>query len=425
VIVAFAAVAFGWSSVATASSARPVPLVGRGSVLIGSDQPLSGPAAIGYGEIAPASKAFFEYVNAHGGVYGRRIDYTYLDDANDPTKALDDEKQLVNSDHVFAVFNAFGVITHQAVVGFLNRSRVPDLFVGSSCACWNQPSRHPETFGFGANYTLEGRLMGHYIARAFPRAKVAYIWEDDQCCQQAVRELDEEIPRSRVVTRQTFTISDLLKPGGLLAQVKTAHADGARVVVLDTLAPAATALVLLDAASIGYHPTIADTFRLSADPTTVAAWIARYSAGKGSPVLENGLITQDYLPAATDTADPWIRAFRRIHEAYEPNTPFDNMTVYGMAAAYTITQALRQAGRNPTRQSIIATIDHGAANASGPALVGLRDSVRDHDGYPGEQIGKITNDKLVLSGPVYEAGLSGPLTAHQAARSPLPTWLPR
>jgi ABC-type branched-subunit amino acid transport system substrate-binding protein len=394
-------------------------------VLIGSDQPLSGPAAIGYGEIAPASRAFFEYVNAHGGVYGRRIHYTYLDDANDPTKALDDEKQLVNSDHAFAVFNAFGVITHQAVVGFLNRAHVPDLFVGSSCACWNQPSRHPETFGFGANYTLEGRLMGRYIARAFPRAKVAYIWEDDQCCQQAVRELDQEIPRSRVVTRQTFTISDLLKADGLLAQVQAARADGARLVVLDALAPAATALLLLDAASIGYHPTIADTFRLSADPTTVASWIARYSAGKGSPALENGLVTQDYLPSATDTADPWIRAFRRIHKAYEPDTPFDNMTVYGMAAAYTFTQALRQAGRNPTRQSIIAAIDHGAVNTGGPALVALRDGVRDHDGYPGEQIGRIANGKLVLSGPVYEAGLSGPVTAHQAARSPLPTWLQR
>jgi branched-chain amino acid transport system substrate-binding protein len=155
----------------------------------------------------------------------------------------------------------------------------------------------------------------------------------------------------------------------------------------------------------------------------VAGWIARYSAGKGSPALENGLVTQDYLPSATGTANPWIRAFRRIHENHEPDAPFDNMTVYGMAAAYTFTQALRQAGRDPTRQSIIAAIDHGAVNTSGPALVALRDSVRDHDGYPGEQIGRIANRKLVLSGPVYETGLSGPVTAHRAARSPLPTWL--
>jgi len=66
-----------------------------------------------------------------------------------------------------------------------------------------------------------------------------------------VRALDEEIPRSRVVTLQAFTIADLLTGSRLLPKVKAAQAAGARVLVLDTLAPAATALVLLDAASIG------------------------------------------------------------------------------------------------------------------------------------------------------------------------------
>jgi len=111
-------------------------------------------------------------------VDGRKINYTYLDDANDAAKAVADEKKLVFSDHVFAVFNAFGVTTHDAVVDFLNAHAVPDLFVGSSCACWNEPRRHPDTFGFGTNYTVEGRLMGHYVARTFPASKIAYIWED-------------------------------------------------------------------------------------------------------------------------------------------------------------------------------------------------------------------------------------------------------
>jgi branched-chain amino acid transport system substrate-binding protein len=130
--------------------------------------PLSSPTAIGYGEIAPASKAFFAHVNSHGGVDGRKINYTYLDDSYDAAKAVADEKKLVFTDHVFAIFNAFGVTTQDAVVGFLNAQAVPDLFVGSSCACWNQPGRHPDTFGFGTNHTVEGRLMGHYVARTFP-----------------------------------------------------------------------------------------------------------------------------------------------------------------------------------------------------------------------------------------------------------------
>ena len=113
-------------------------------MLIGSDQPVTGPAAPGYGEIAPASRAFFEFVNAHGGVHHRTINYTFLDDTNEPARAVADENELVFGDHVFAFFNAFGLTTHEAVVEDLNSEGVPDLFVGSSCACWNEPIRHPE-----------------------------------------------------------------------------------------------------------------------------------------------------------------------------------------------------------------------------------------------------------------------------------------
>jgi ABC-type branched-subunit amino acid transport system substrate-binding protein len=394
--------------------AADTPGITPTNVLIGSDQPLSGPASFGYGEIAPASRAFFDYVNAHGGVNGRTITYTYLDDGDVPAQAVADEDQLVAKDHVFAIFNAFGFSTHAAVVQQLNAERVPDLFVGSSCACWNEPRVHPDTFGFGGNYDLEGRLLGSYVASAFPAHKIGYIWEDDSCCQKSVTELNREIPASSVVSEQPFTIGDLSAASELLPQVKAVQASGAQLLVLDTLAPAAVAEVLLDASRIGYHPEILDTFRLSADPATVAGWIGRLSGGNASPDLENGLVTQDYLPASNDTANAWITLFRKIHDAYEPNEPFDNMTVYGMAAAYTFTRALEHAGTNPTRRSIVAAIDSGAVNSAGPGLVQLDDSAQDHDGYPGEEIGTVQNGGIVLSGPVRYVGRSGKVAARPA-----------
>jgi ABC-type branched-subunit amino acid transport system substrate-binding protein len=420
-IAAAGLAAAAWGIPAAASSAAtagvlaapaPAPGVTPTSVLIGSDQPLTGVSATGYGEIAPASRAFFEYVNARGGVHGRAIDYVYLDDASDPATAVSDENQLVSADRVFAYFNGFGVTEHAAVVGSLNALGVPDLFVGSSCECWNEPLQHPETFGFGTDYPDEGRLLGSYVARTFPAAKVGYIWESSSagCCQQGVQELDEEIPSAQVVTRQPFTLADL-SAGRLLPQVRAAKTAGARVLVLDTLAPAATAEALLDAASLGYHPQILDTFRLSAGPVTVGGLIERFSGDTTSPALENGLITQDYLPSASDTASPWIALFRQIHDTYQPQAPFDNMTVYGMAAAYAFTRALQAAGPHPTRQSIVAAVDFGAVNVGGPGLIGLDDSPLNHDGYPGEQIGTVDNGGIVLSGPVYLTHDNGPVLA--------------
>ncbi|HEY7919775.1 MAG TPA: ABC transporter substrate-binding protein, partial [Streptosporangiaceae bacterium] len=73
------------------------------TITIGSHQPLTGVAAPGFDEIAPASNAYFQYVNAHGGIYGRKIVYKYLDDKYDPTNTVSVVKQLVLQDNVYAI----------------------------------------------------------------------------------------------------------------------------------------------------------------------------------------------------------------------------------------------------------------------------------------------------------------------------------
>jgi ABC-type branched-subunit amino acid transport system substrate-binding protein len=400
------------AAAANTDARASAPGVTATSVLIGSDQPFTGSAAAGYGEIAPASRAFFDFVNDHGGVFGRRISYNVLDDASNPATAAADERQLVSGVGVFAYLNGFGVTEHAAIVDDLNAQGVPDLFVGSSCECWNQPRQRPDTFGFGTDYREEGRLLGNYVAHRFPTAKIGYIWENTSpgCCQPGVRGLDSEIPASQVVTRQPFT-TDELSVDRLLPQVRTAQAAGAQVLILDTLAPSAVALALLDAASMGYHPTILDTFRLSADPVIVGGLLQRFSGGKAGPALEDGLITQDYLPSAADTHNPWISLFRQIHDTYEAKAPFDNLTVYGMAAAYEFTRALRAAGPKPTRQSIVAAVNAGRVNVGGPGLVPLDYSPLNHAGYAGEQIGVVHNGVIMLNGPAFVTHDDDPIIA--------------
>jgi branched-chain amino acid transport system substrate-binding protein len=153
-VLALGLVACGGSSSGGGSSSKggantaSAPGVTATTVTIGSHQPLTGVAAPGYSEIAPASNAYFKYVNAHGGVNGRKIIYKYLDDGYNPAKTVTVVHQLVLQDKVFAVFNGLGTPTHQQVVPFLNQQKVPDLFVASGCLCWNAPSTAPETFGW-------------------------------------------------------------------------------------------------------------------------------------------------------------------------------------------------------------------------------------------------------------------------------------
>src|SRR6059058_5652275 len=100
-------------------------------IKIGSTQPLTGPAAPGYSEIAPAANAYFKYINANGGINNRKIIYKYLDDGYNPTNTVAQTRKLLTQDKVFSIFNALGTPTHQKVYGLLNQQKVPDLFVAS------------------------------------------------------------------------------------------------------------------------------------------------------------------------------------------------------------------------------------------------------------------------------------------------------
>ena len=362
------------------------------SITIGSHQPLTGVAAPGYDEIAPSSKALFDDVNAHGGVNGRKITYTYQDDGYNPTNTATVVRSLVLQDNVFGIFNGLGTPTHLAAQQFLNSERVPDLFVASGCDCWNNPSKYPYTSGYQTDYTIEGKITGQYIQNNLAGKKVGYLYQNDDFGQGGVQGLDQQIPKSSVVTRQTYVPTNL----DVGPQVAALQSSGAEVAVLYTVPPF-TALTLAAAAKIGYHPQWV-TSSVSADPTTVGGLL------KGTSMLE-GLVSSSYLPSPNDTSNPWVQTYMRIHNQYVPNLPFDGNTVYGMSVAYTFVKLMQQAGTNPTRQSVVNALK--TANLTGPGLVPI--SYSGASGYTGVQMGTISGGKFTLSGPRYTATDNGPI----------------
>src|SRR3954462_14361637 len=174
------------------------------TITIGSTQPLTGIAAPGYSEIAPASKAYFDFINANGGINGRQIVYKYVDDGYDPSKTVTQTKKLILTDKVFAIFNALGTPTHEKVVDFLNQQKVPDLFVASGCLCWDDPTKHPYTFGWQPDYTVEGKILGKYLNAKFPGKKFAYFYQNDDFGQNGLKGLDTQIPKGQVVAREGY-----------------------------------------------------------------------------------------------------------------------------------------------------------------------------------------------------------------------------
>ena len=350
----------GSSSAALTASA---PGITATTITIGSHQPLTGPAAPGYSEIAPASAAYFAYVNAHGGVYGRKITYKYLDDGYNPTQTATVVRQLVLQDNVYAIFDGLGTPTHLAVQSFLNAQKVPDVFVASGCDCWNQPTADPETFGWQLDYIREGKILGQYVAKHFAGKKIGYFYQDDEFGMDGVKGLDYEIPKSMVVSRQSYVATNV----NVAPQVAALRASGAQVVVSFSI-PAFTALLKLNSLKLGFSPTLVVS-NVGSDPITLSGLLESFAKQGGATVNGNaltaGIITDGYAPSVGDTSNSWIALFKKIHDQYDAKAPFDGNVLYGMAVAYTFVQAMLKAGRNPTRADLVSAINAGLPQ--GPA----------------------------------------------------------
>jgi ABC-type branched-subunit amino acid transport system substrate-binding protein len=386
------------------------------SILIGSHQPLTGIAAPGYSEIAPAEDALYQYVNAQGGVNGRKIQFKYVDDMYNPANTPTVVRQLVLQDNVFAIVSGLGTPTHETVLQYLNANRVPDLFVASGCDCWNSAKKNPYTFGYQTDYTIEAKILGKYVTDHFNGQKVAYIYQNDDVGQGALQGLRQQIPSSAVVAKQPYSVNDLLAPSGLANQVSAVKAAGAQVVVLFTV-NFGTASVLKAAAQIDYHPQFVVS-SIGSDPPIVGGLL-----GSANASLENGVISDSYLPSEFDMSNPWISLFKKIHDKYDASKPFDGNTVYGMSAGYLFVQALRSAGKNPTRQSVVNLLNTKGSSYRGPGLVPLGFSKNYHGGYLGAQIATINNGSITTTGPVYVTHDTGPITTYSTPQPAPPAKL--
>jgi ABC-type branched-subunit amino acid transport system substrate-binding protein len=379
------------------ASAQSTPGVTSTSITIGATVPLTGPAAPGYDEIAPAMDAVFAWANAHGGVYGRKIHYIYLDDQYNPANTATLTRKLVLQDNIFADVGSLGTPTQAAVQAFLNAQKIPQLFIESGCNCWSDP-RYPDSFGWQPPYTVEGKILGAYVKAHFGGKKVGYLYQDDEFGQDFVKGLDMEIPSSSVVSRQTYDAATLSGP--LSNQVAALKAAGAQVVAMATI-PAATALTMLPATSIGYFPQYVIS-NVGSDAPTVGPLLEAYTkAGHGTAAevkaaagLLKGVITDAYIPIESQASNPWVKIDAKLLKDYAPSVyakyGLDENTIYGVDLALTVVQALQAAGKDLTRAGLISAIENSGKNFVTPGYVPLSYSDSDHYGIQGAEVTELS-----------------------------------
>lgn len=355
------------------------------TVTIGGHFPLTGVAAPGYSEIPSGHQAYYDFVNAQGGVHGRQIEWLVEDDGYNPTNTSSVTEKLVLENEIFAMVSGLGTPPHNAVVDYLRDEQIPDLFVSSGSLQWgDDPATYPMTFGWQTDYESEGKIIGQWVAENMPDAKVGLFLQDDDFGEDGEKGVRQYLPNDQIVSVQRYT-SGNTDIGPQIAALQASGAD----VVLGFTVPSYTALSQLASMRLGYQPQWFYS-NVGSDPALVGGLLSQFAQGSvdGASVLD-GVLTTEYLPSLDETDDPWIKLFTRVWDEHGNGQPLTNYRLYGMSQAYTFVQTLMAAGQDLTREGLVAALTEYGSDFEGPALAPFRYSEDNHLGISGMAISRI------------------------------------
>jgi branched-chain amino acid transport system substrate-binding protein len=361
------------------------------SIKIGTTMPLTGVAAPGYSTIPQGQKAYFDFVNANGGVCERDLELVVRDDGYNPSNTSQVTNQLVLQDEVFGVMGGLGTAPHNAVIDFLNEQEVPDLFVSSGALAWNQPEKYPYTFGWQPNYTVEGKVIGQYVAENFPDAKVGLFLQDDDFGRDGAAGAKQFL-EDQIVAEVEYTSGNV----DVVPQISELKAAGADF-VLGFNVPAYTALSQLVSQRLQYKPTWFYS-NVGSDATLVGALLDNFSKGavKGGGALE-GIYTTKYIPTVEEPDNPWTKLFTQVWKEHgeKKAEPLNNFRVYGMSQAYTLVAAMAADCDNLTREGIVENLEQHGEDLEGPWLAPLEYTEDSHRGISGVSVVQLEGGKPV------------------------------
>jgi ABC-type branched-subunit amino acid transport system substrate-binding protein len=174
------------ASLSGATAGSDSPGISDTEIKLGQTMPYSGPASA-YGTIGRIEQAYFDMVNSKGGVKGRKITMISLDDAYSPPKTVEQTRKLVERDEVFAIVGTVGTLTNSATQRYLNAKKVPQIFILTGAAKWNDPKTFPYTTALYPPYQMEGQIFAKYLLKTKPDAKLGIFSQNDDAGKDYVR----------------------------------------------------------------------------------------------------------------------------------------------------------------------------------------------------------------------------------------------
>ena len=363
---------------AQAISPRSETGVTSSTIKLGITLPMTGSASFGYNQLPGAMKAYFDYVNANGGVNGRKISLVVKNDAYLPKQAIQNTQDLIGKDKVLAVIGALGTANNKAVASAVNLGRrgIPSLFVNTGFSGFADRKKFPTSNMILPSYIMEAKLIGKYVNETYPTKKVCLLYQDDDFGDDALVGFGKDY--GNLVFAETVAYPSLSQgvagvPESWITKFK---GKGCEVQVVFGVA-SATLYTILAAAKAQYAPKWI-LGSVGADIGSINPATVPYIIGATS---------MSFMPSVVDPKDEYVELFKDINTQYNKGAKFTSWALIGMNTAFIAVQALQSAGKNLTRKSLMAAIDNNGSKFANAGLVPLNYSKTSNVGYNGYWFG--------------------------------------
>lgn len=331
---------------AGASAARADdPGVTATSVRIGQTIPLSGPVS-SYSTFSRASLAYYDMINAQGGIAGRKINLLSVDDSFSPPKTVEQTRKLVEGDQVFAIVAPMGGTTAKAVQKYLNDKGVPQFLIQSSLPYWNAPQEFPWSISGLPNSDIEVGLYARYIKAKMPKARVAVLYQNDDFGRAYLTALTDELKGAdaAIVASEAFNLTDPTVDSQIVRLAAT-KADA----LLIGATSRQTIQTLKKAAEIGWNPQMFIAYP--------AANVERTYKVAGADLAKDAISSSVFKdpsdPAFADDKDQ-KDYFAFMDQYYPKGDKLDTLNVAAYVEGQFLAEVLRRCGADLTRKNFLA-----------------------------------------------------------------------
>jgi branched-chain amino acid transport system substrate-binding protein len=363
-------------------------------IKIGNINPYSGPASA-YGLIGKTIGAYFNKVNAEGGINGRKITYITYDDAYSPPRAVEQVRKLVESDEVLLVFQPLGTPGNTAIQKYMNSKKVPQMFVATGATKWNDPKGNPWTIGWQPNYQSEGRIYAQYVLKNHPNGKIGILYQNDDYGKDYVKGLKDGLgdkAKTMIISELPYETADPTVDSQII-NLKASGAD----VFFNVTTPKFAAQAIKKAHEIGWQPV-----HLLNNVSNSVGSVLRPAGLEAS----KGLLSTGYTKDPTDPAwnndagkKEWLAFMDKYFPDGDKNSSF---TVYGYTVAQTLVEVLKNAKDDLTRANVMKQAA-SLKNLSHPMLlpgITINTSATDFAPIKQMQMQKFNGERWELFGPI-------------------------